>query len=147
MPGVGMPARLRLDQFGEVVREAFGHCPYLVGSAARGKEWRDVDVRLILPDDEFEQVVGELTRPRCLNLRWNALCLAFAALGHQMTGLPIDFQIDQQTQANEEHDGLRHALHVVDGRRPAALPHGSDTASAPESITEKSGPFPDSEEE
>lgn len=117
MVGVGMPDSLKLAQFGRVINEAFGHTPYLVGSAARGKWFRDVDVRLILPDDEFEQVCGELTRPRCLNLRWNALCLAFAALGRDMTGLPIDFQIDQQTQANEEHDGPRHALHVVDGRR------------------------------
>lgn len=101
--GVGMPEWLKLQQFGSVVQEAFGATPYLVGSASRGKAWRDVDVRLILTDDDFAAQIGELTRPRCLNARWNAFCLAFAALGCDMTGLPIDFQIDQQTQANEDY--------------------------------------------
>ncbi len=108
--GVGMPAWLKLNQFGRVLEEAFDATAYLVGSAAKGKGWRDVDVRVILNDDEFERICGPLTRPRALNLRWNALCLSFAALGRDMTGLPIDFQIDQQTDANEKYDGPRHAL-------------------------------------
>jgi hypothetical protein len=110
--GVGMPAWIKLNQFGRVVDEYFGHVPYLVGSAARGKDWRDVDVRLILPDDEYADLFGgSPSRPRCLNLKWNAACLAFAALGRDMTGLPIDFQIDQQTEANEKYGtGPRHPL-------------------------------------
>jgi len=111
-PGVGMPAYLKLEAFGGVVWSVFGHPPYLVGSALFSKKWRDVDVRLILPDDEFERWCGELTRPRCLNEQWNGLCLAFAALGAEMTGLPIDFQIDQQTQANEDYPESRSALGV-----------------------------------
>lgn len=103
--GVGMPAWLKLQQFGAYVWEAFDEVPYLVGSAARGKTWRDVDVRLILADDEYAARLGELRRPRCLNVRWNALCLAFAALGRDVTGLPIDFQIDQQSEANERYGG------------------------------------------
>lgn len=114
--GVGMPEWLKLNQFGRVVWEAFDEVPYLVGSAALGKRWRDVDVRLILSDDAFASQVGNLRRPRCLNLRWNALCLAFAALGRDMTGLPIDFQIDQQTQANEDYgDELRVPLGLARG--------------------------------
>ena len=56
--GVGMPAHLYLEQFGSLVWEAFGHPPYLVGSAIMGKQWRDVDVRLILPDDEWDALFG-----------------------------------------------------------------------------------------
>lgn len=108
--GVGMPAALKLNQFGRECFEAFGAEAYLVGSATRSTEWRDVDVRVILPDDEFERQVGALTRPRCLNLRWNALCLAFAARGREVTGLPIDFQIDQLRDANEKYPEVRHAL-------------------------------------
>ncbi len=107
---VGMPAWIKLNQFGRVVEEAFDATAYLVGSATAGKGWRDVDVRVILDDDEFERICGPLTRPRCLNLRWNALCLAFAALGRDMTGLPIDFQIDQMTDANARYSGPREAL-------------------------------------
>jgi hypothetical protein len=110
--GVGMPATLKLNHFGREVEAFFGHVPYLVGSATRTTKWRDVDVRVILPDDEFDSTFGKLTRPRCLNTRWNAACLAFAALGRAMTGLPIDFQIDRQTEANEEYPGERHALHL-----------------------------------
>lgn len=108
--GVGMPAWLYLNQFGQLVADAFGDYPFLVGSALHGKQWRDVDVRLILADDEFEAVCGPLTRPHEQNFRWAALCMAFSALGRQMTGLPIDFQIDQRTEANELYDGPRAAL-------------------------------------
>jgi hypothetical protein len=113
--GVGMPAMLRLNQFGREVDAFFGHVPYLVGSATRTTRWRDVDVRVILPDDEFDALFGKLTRPRCINAKWNSACLAWAALGRDMTGLPIDFQIDRQTEANAEYDGIRDALHLYCG--------------------------------
>src|SRR5262245_42795651 len=97
--GVGMPAAIKLQQFSCVVEEFFGEVAYQVGSSLKcqmglAERWRDVDVRLILPDEDFDAMFGKLTRPRCLNLKWNAACLAFAALGRDMTGLPIDFQID-----------------------------------------------------
>lgn len=108
--GVGMPAWLYLNRFGRVVYEAFGEWPYLVGSAARGKQWRDVDVRLILEDAEYERLFGDPKQPRETNPTWVAFVLAFTELGRKMTGLPIDFQIDHQSTANRIHDGPRHAL-------------------------------------
>lgn len=113
MVGVGMPAALLLDEFGSQVWAAFGYPPYLVGSALRGKGWRDVDVRLILPDAEYEAMGLGDPKDSHRNAKWVALVLAFSALGRQMTGLPIDFQIDQQTRANEEHDEPRSALGVT----------------------------------
>jgi hypothetical protein len=107
---VGMPAGIYLDHFGIEVYEAFGDFPYLVGSALRTTAWRDVDVRLILADEDFERQIGSLERPHCLNLKWNALCLAWSALGARMTGLPVDFQIDQRSEANNKHKGPRHPL-------------------------------------
>lgn len=103
-----MPATLKLQWFGRVVHEFFGEYPYHVGSSlkctlGRADTWRDVDVRLILADEDFDALFGKLTRPRCLNLKWNAACLAFSALGRDMTDLPIDFQIDRQTEANEDY--------------------------------------------
>ncbi len=112
MGGVGMPAALKLEHFGRVLFEFFGHRAYQVGSSMKSTRWRDVDVRMILPDDEFDSLFGKLTRPRCLNLKWNAACLAFTALGRDMTDLPIDFQIDRQTEANEDYPGPRSALGV-----------------------------------
>lgn len=94
--GVGMPAWMYLNQFGRIVNDAFGDYPFLVGSATVSKQWRDVDVRLILSDEAFERICGQDE-----SLRWQALCLAFSELGKQMTGLPVDFQIQQMTQANK----------------------------------------------
>jgi hypothetical protein len=101
--GVGMPQWLYLNQFGKIVHDAFGDWPYLVGSAVLGKAWRDVDVRLILSDEEYESTVGKLERPEALNQRWCAFNMAFSELGRRITGLPIDFQIQQRTQANKEN--------------------------------------------
>lgn len=102
--GVGMPQGLRLQQFGDDIRAAFGHVPYHVGSSLRDKSgWRDVDVRLILPDDEWAALaLGNPDNPHS-NARWRALTLAWSAYGHALTGLPIDFQVQQQTHANAKY--------------------------------------------
>lgn len=111
--GVGMPAALYLDEFGSHVWSAFGHTPYLVGSALTQKHgWRDVDVRLILPDDEYAVLFGDPKQTH-RNPKWVAMVLAFSALGRQMTGLPIDFQIQQQSKANADFDAPRSAIGMV----------------------------------
>jgi len=111
--GVGMPATLYLHEFGSQVWNFFGEPPYLVGSALYGKKWRDVDVRLILDDGEYERL--GLGKPGLthLNGKWVSLCLAYSALGKSMTGLPIDFQIQQRTFTNEQYNEPRSALGVV----------------------------------
>lgn len=111
--GVGMPASLYLHEFGSQVCFAFGHLPYHVGSSLTSKEWRDVDVRLILPDDEY--VALGLGKPNLAhhNGKWVALCMAFSALGRHMTGLPIDFQIQEQSRANAEYSGPRSTIGIV----------------------------------
>lgn len=110
--GVGMPAALYLEEFGSQVWHAFGTPPYLVGSALAGKGWRDVDVRLILDDEAYAALgLGDPAPHKAFrNGKWVALCMAFSALGKQMTGLPIDFQIQQQSWANKTYDGPRSAL-------------------------------------
>lgn len=108
--GVGMPAEIKLHQFGSEVWAAFGEMPFQVGSSLLSKQWRDVDVRLILNDEEWDRL--ELGDPRSVfgNGKWVALCLAFSALGKEMTGLPIDFQIQKFSDANARYDGPRSAL-------------------------------------
>lgn len=100
--GVGMPDALKLLAFGELVYRAFGHVPYHVGSSLREKSgWRDVDVRLIIPDDEYAAMgLGDPVNPHS-NKRWFALVLAWSTFGRTFTGLPIDFQIQQQSWANK----------------------------------------------
>jgi hypothetical protein len=112
--GVGMPHGIRLQEFGEHVWRAFGHIPYHVGSSLREKDgWRDVDVRLMLPDDEYERMgLGDPTRPQD-SQRWVSIILAWSAFGQQLTGLPIDFQIQQQSYANAEFKSARSALFSI----------------------------------
>jgi hypothetical protein len=72
--------------------------------------WRDVDVRLILPDDVYASMgLGVVDYPHS-NAKWRSLVFAWSAFGRQLTGLPIDFQIQQQTDANKKHKGPRSAL-------------------------------------
>ena len=119
--GVGMPQALLLEEFGSQVWSAFGQPPYMVGSATHSRNWRDVDVRLILDDEEFEKMGFGDPKYCSRNGKWVALCLAFSALGKQITGLPIDFQIQQRTLANENYPidlgkHPRHALGLIELR-------------------------------
>lgn len=102
---VGMPEFLKLQEFGSKVWDAFGEIPYHVGSSLEKKTgWRDVDVRLILDDEVYASMgFGEPANAH-QNARWVAMCLAFSCLGREMTGLPIDFQIQQSSDANKSYD-------------------------------------------
>lgn len=108
--GVGMPATLHLNAFGREIEAAFGRLPYLVGSAARSKQWRDVDVRLMLPDEEFDELFPGHIKPDRVNAKWALICAAISELGRLRTGLPIDFQIQRMSDANDRYDGIRQAL-------------------------------------
>lgn len=114
--GVGMPEHLFLEEFGSQVWAAFGHPPYHVGSSRAEKVWRDVDVRLILPDAEYEALgLGDPYDPH-VNGKWVSLCLAYSALGKTLTGLPVDFQIQQQTRANQQYTSAKGCRRQALGR-------------------------------
>lgn len=116
-PGVGMPASLYLQQFGELLFEAFGEVAYHVGSSLNGATWRDVDVRIMLDGERYKAMgFGDPKRPH-ENPRWCAYVMAFSTLGRQITGLPIDFQIQERDTANAENDHPRSALILYQVRR------------------------------
>ena len=46
----GMPQGIWLNKFGVIVEDYFGHTAFQVGSSLKSKDWRDVDVRLMLED-------------------------------------------------------------------------------------------------
>jgi hypothetical protein len=79
-----------------------------------------VDIRLILSDEKYRTLgLGDPNYPHH-NAKWVALCRAFSALGKEMTGLPIDFQIQEQTTANaqfpKEKDNPRSCIGIVPWR-------------------------------
>ncbi len=106
----GMPAGIWLHKFGVIVEDYFGHTCYQVGSSLFSKDWRDVDVRLILPDDEFKAMFGKHALAAEGDPKLSAITLAFSALGKAMTGLPIDFQIQKASHANIKYPDNRSAL-------------------------------------
>jgi len=86
-----------LDAACAPISRAFGGArTYLVGTAGVGSasSYRDVDVRLMLDDDEFAAACP--TRER-----WELLCIAISAYLSERTGLPVDFQVQRTTEANE----------------------------------------------
>jgi len=112
--GVGQPDSYLLNLFGVEVRQGFGHIPYQVGSSLTQKRgWKDVDVRLILPDDEYMDYFNNPFTSSHDGIKLMSWNLAWTMLGRYMTRLPIDFQIQQQTLANENFDGVRSALMIT----------------------------------
>jgi len=103
----------RLDRWGGVLFRATGQVAYLVGSALERRDFGDVDVRIILDDEVYDALFpAPLYHPQRAQALWSMLCEAISAWGRQETGLPIDFQFQRRTQANEEEPGAgrRHAL-------------------------------------
>lgn len=74
---------------------------YLVGSALTRKDWRDVDVRHIISDDEFERRFGEFIEPYERNKFLRAFNLAVSAWMSAAAKLPVDYQVQPITKANE----------------------------------------------
>ena len=102
----------RLDRACIDLYRAFKTPPYLVGSATDGDTFRDVDVRTILDDDEWDDLFRN--RPGL----WGMVCLAISVYLSDTTGLRVDFQVQRQTDANAKHKGKRHPLGIVIGGHP-----------------------------
>ena len=114
--GPGVPGAMHLEAFGQTIADAFGTCPYHVGSSATSKTWRDVDVRLILDDDRFHALFPGFATANHIDAFWSLLCAALSELGRARTGLPIDFQIQSMTEANTKYNGIRNPLFLIHSR-------------------------------
>ena len=122
------PEMWALDEACKPLREVFPDFgPYLVGSVLERPTYRDVDVRLILRDDNYD---------RLTDAEWQLLGFMVSRHLAAVTGLPVDFQFQRQTEANAAYGdkprnplGLRgFDVHWIgDGRPPApSIPPGSE---------------------
>lgn len=116
---IGAPEFFNLNHACQALTEAFGYNIYLVGSALERRDFRDVDVRCILDDEDFARLF-----PACGNApqhcaSWSLLSAAISEWLRARTGLPIDFQFQAQTKANAENDGPRSALGLFVHERTA----------------------------
>ena len=81
---------------------------YLVGTAQKprtDRTPRDVDVRMIMEDKTYDRLVKAIGTEGIAFMG-----LAYGQYLHSLTGLPIDFQVQQMTEANNLHPGPRNPL-------------------------------------
>lgn len=126
---LGAPAAFNLNLACRALSEAFGHAVYLVGSALERRDYRDVDVRCLLDDDEFDRLFPGCPSATQYHPAWSLLCCAISEWLAARTGLPIDFQFQKRTKANAEFpDGARQpygvALHRAWPPRIVQRPNG-----------------------
>lgn len=121
---IGAPEFFDLNQACTAITAAYGYNLYLVGSSITKRDFRDVDLRCILDDDEFDQMFpgmvrvsgasGKVYSAEWTDARWSLLCASISAWLSSRTGLKIDFQFQRRTQANENYRQLdghqRHAI-------------------------------------
>jgi hypothetical protein len=117
-----------LDQACRDICEAFGgYGCYLVGSALDRPDWRDIDVRFIMSDEDFAVLFPCAGQHWEHDARWLLLTISISERLSKVSGLPIDFQFQPQTHANERHQGRRHALGI---RLRAMPPRAKDLVKA-----------------
>lgn len=76
-----------------------GYGIFHVGSSLTRADWRDVDVRTMLQDEEFDRLFGgNRLRLKFLNVTISEWLTA-------RTGLPVDFQFQRASDANAEFGG------------------------------------------
>lgn len=94
------PTLFRLDLACKPIVEAFGPHVYLVGSVQErtAHALSDFDVRLILSDKKYKRLIKTSEQRTILDL-------ALGAFVRELSGLPVDFQIQRQSQADEKFKG------------------------------------------
>lgn len=107
------PAQFNLNHACVPLWSAFGDC-YLVGSSLERRDFRDVDIRCILPDEEFNALFPDIGRSKSgswmYSSRWSVMCASISEWLSRQSGLPVDFQFQRQTDANNEFKGVRSAI-------------------------------------
>ena len=136
---IGAPACFALEMAVRQVCEAFGgYRPpyysgcYIVGSVLERQDWRDVDIRFIMQDELFAETFPDAEDNWEFDPKWLLLTTAISEWLSKRTGLPVDFQFQPQTHANERHKGPRSAIGLKFAQKKKeklqddSLPHCED---------------------
>jgi hypothetical protein len=100
-----VPTFFALDVACRPLVDSFGHSLYLVGSCMTRPDFRDVDLSLMLPDEQYTAMFPNKYAQLFLNAAVSDWLKA-------RTGLPIDFKFQDTTKANEEHRGPRNLMGI-----------------------------------
>lgn len=115
---IGAPKFFLLNQACLVLEHAFPNSlgAFLVGSSLERRDYRDVDVRVILRDDDFERMFPGLKANEGARWRhafWSLLCSSVSLHLSRASGLPVDFQVQSQTEANTEYPSPEHKRNAL----------------------------------
>lgn len=110
---IGAPEAFHLKNIACALNAAFGYHNYLVGSALTKRDYRDVDIRCILPDGVFDRLFPNCQIGFQHNSFWSLTCAAISEWLAKRTGLPIDFQIQRQSYANEHFPCPQHPRNAL----------------------------------
>lgn len=103
---VGAPACFELELALYDIRRAFGSC-YQVGSSLHRADFRDVDIRCIMPDEEFDKLFPGLCTPTPAgwehDSRWLVMTTTISQWLSTRIGKTVDFQFQRASWANEHH--------------------------------------------
>lgn len=98
----------------EIVR-AWGPSCYHVGSSLVRPDYRDVDLRLILSDEEFSKIFPDSISDQDWGPKgsgaWKLICTAISERLARKTGLNVDFQIQSQSVA-DKYSGARNPVGI-----------------------------------
>lgn len=120
---IGAPACFALELACQHLNRAFGGfgC-YLVGSAMERADWRDVDVRLIMPDAEFLVLFPDVDLEAYnweFDPRWLIMTTSISDHLRKVTGLPVDFQFQAAGPANKRHGGKTRSAMGLRFKKPS----------------------------
>lgn len=109
---IGAPHVFALTQACQDLGRAFdSYGIYVVGSALQRPDFRDVDVRMIMADEDFAILFPDAGESSWeFDQRWLWLTISISERLSKLTGLPVDFQFQRQSHANAVHKGDRQCI-------------------------------------
>jgi hypothetical protein len=111
---IGAPEFFHLNMLCQIVNSAFGdYGTYLVGSALKTRNYRDVDLRHIMADEQFDKMFPSAGANPYYDAYWSLVCSAISEWLSKRSGLPIDFQIQKQSDANKQYPSPAHPRNAV----------------------------------
>lgn len=101
---VGAPAIFNLSNACRLITQAFpGSQCWLVGSAMTRPDWRDVDVRCIMTQEEMKAHLGCTDYGSTDHVpKLTLMAVSISAWLQQQTGLPVDFQFQSTFRSKFE---------------------------------------------
>jgi len=117
---LSVPEAFNLRNVIDIVNRSFGMC-YLVGSCLTKRDYRDVDIRCIMDDEDFNRRFPGVAEEPMYDAEWSLICAAVSEWLAKRTGLPIDFQIQRMSYANKlfgQPEHQRQAIFTIERSSP-----------------------------